>query len=164
MDIDTNGSKARLLVVSDGAIIASVRETSNAEPSVTIRPFPATQDRSAKDEFLRAMNCNGPAVPLKDVLSHLRNAKLQTGTLRERRVIQVAGELNAAANGASASIAVCCCRVYLDADTLWPCQIDWLGADAFNHLKPIMRVEYFDAEVNQALNLSECARLFSYQP
>jgi hypothetical protein len=164
MAIDSHDGKARLLIVSDGASIATVRAADDAKPIVAVYPFPATDDPNAKEEFLRTMNCSGPAVPLKDILLYLRDGKMQTGRLRDRRVIQIAGELDAAAKQTSASIAVRNCRVYLDAATLWPCQIDWFGLDAFSHWKPIMRVEYADPEINQELSLSECARLFSYQP
>jgi len=160
MVIDTNGSKARLLVVSDGTTIASVREVVGTEPTATVHAFPESSDPSVKAEFLRSMNCNGPTASLRDVLAQLRDAKLQTGMLHDRRVIQIAGEFGSA----TASIAVRSCQVYLDAETLWPCRIEWFGVDAGNRVVPIMRVEYLDPEINQELSLAECAKLFSYQP
>jgi len=160
MEIDTDGCKSRILIISDGAMIASVREAEDAKPLVEVYPFPVTDNANIKEAFLCRMNCNGPTVSLKEILVHLQDGKLQTGLLKDRRVIQISGELE----GGSASMAVRHCQVFLDATTLWPCQIDWFGVDASNRLKPIMRVEYTDPEVNQELSLSECARLFSYQP
>lgn len=164
MEVDTNGNKGRLLVVSDGAMIASVRHSPNKDATVAVQSFPITDDASAKHEFLRTMNCGGPAVMLKEIQSSLRNGNLQTGLLHERRVIQISGDCELEANADAGSIAVCYCQVYLDAETLWPCQIEWFGLDALGNLKPIMRVEYTDPEFNQELSLSDCARLFSYQP
>jgi hypothetical protein len=156
--INTNGGSGRLLVVSDGETVACVSEAPNTKATATAHSFPSTGDISNRNEFLRALNCGGPIVSLKEIHTQLRNGKLQTGLLHERKVIQVAGTFDPGENRAST------CQVYLDAQTLWPCQIEWWGCDASNRLVPIMRIEYANPAINTALSLEECERLFSYQP
>ena len=164
LDINTQGSKARLLVISDGTTVASVRETPNAKPNVTVHALPAIENPAIKHEFLRALNCDGPSASLKDILAHLRDGKLQTGLLGNRRVIQITGQFEADTTRAGGSIPARHCHVYLDAQTLWPCQIEWWGQDEHQRMKAIMRVEYADEQINRELPMSECAKLFSYQP
>jgi hypothetical protein len=158
LTIDTTGGQGRLLVVSDGASVACVCEAPNAQPTVATHAFPSTGDPATRNEFLRTLNCGGPLVSLKEIHAQLRNGKLQTGLLHERKVIQITGTFDPTVNRASV------CHVYLDAQTLWPCQFEWWGLDASNRLVPIMRVEYADPEINRELSFNECARLFSYQP
>jgi hypothetical protein len=164
MDIDTNGHRTRLLVVSDGTVVAQVREAPGEAPALAIDDL--VDQASARDAFLDSKGAGGPLMLLALFRKNLHNASLRTGLLQERGVIQIKGDLE------PASMSICACTsitvrfgyVYLDATTLWPTRMEWWGLDKECNPRPILRIEFLDPELNQALSDAECARLFSYQP
>lgn len=170
MDIATGGQKRRLLVVSDGEIVAQVREASGAAPSVTVESMPSPEDETiiaaAREAFLTEKSCGGPRAILAQLHQHLQNGKLQTGLLDRAPVIQIKGEM------APTAKTTCACTmsplhyayVYLDAGTLWPHCIEWWGTDKEGTPRRVLRVEFLESDVGRELSEAECAKVFSYRP
>jgi hypothetical protein len=168
MDI---GKRGRLLVVSDGELVAQVRKSPGSAPEVRVEHMPAKVDESAddgiaKEKFLIGKSCGGPAALLQQLQQHLQNGKLQTGLLHDIEVIQISGELNPEAMPlcARTTIPVRHAYVYLDAKTLWPHAVEWWGVDRTNQSRVILRVEFLEPELNCPLSDEECMRIFSYRP
>ena len=164
MNIDTLGKRGRLLFVSDGEVVAQVREMPGSAPVVAVEEMPA--DSVSRAEFLERNGVGGPVMLLQEFRQHLQNARLQTGIMQGRGLIQIKGELEPTAMSVCArtAIPVCVAYVYLDAQTLWPTRMEWWGVDESNNLRLVLRIEFLDAELNRELSDAECMRLFSYQP
>ncbi len=130
MEVATNGARSRLVIVSDGAVLAHVQKHPGVKSPAAVEPLPEN-DQAAREAFLVAKSCGGPAALLRPIYEHLRIGKLQTGLLDDHAVIQLKADLDPAKIPAFsaknlAALAVC---VYLDAKTLWPMRIEWSGAD-----------------------------------
>jgi hypothetical protein len=172
MDVVRAGKRGRLLVVSDGEIVARVRKMPDALPVVVVERLPALaedsqeKDAGVKEEFLARQCCGGPAPLLAPIHKHLRNARLRTGLLQDTPVIQIQGELS------PDSAPVCIgaknlpsrAHVYLDAQTLWPIRLEWWGVDRTNSPQVVLRVEFLEPSINRELSVAECMRMFSYRP
>jgi hypothetical protein len=164
MDIDTNGQRGRLLVVSDGAVVAQVRETPGEKPAVTVEEL--MEDAAEREAFLDGKGAGGPLMLLQQFQKSLQNVNLRTGTVQGRGVIQIKGDLE------PTSMSVCACTsmpvrvgyVYLGAATLWPTRMEWHGLDKEQTLRPILRIDFLEPQVNEVLSDAECAKQFSYQP
>ena len=141
-----------------------MREAPGAAAVVAVEDMPA--ESVARTEFLQSNGMGGPVMLLQEFHQHLQNARLQTGIMQGRGLIQIKGELAPASMAVCArtSIAVTVAYVYLDAQTLWPTRMEWWGIDPSNRLRPVLRIEFLDPEVNRELTDAECIRLFSYQP
>ena len=172
MDIVTGGKQGRLLIVSDGEIIAQVSEVPGADPTTDVANFPNAVEGSpskklaVKEKFLCGKSCGGPGALLELLQPHLQNARLQTGILHKTPVIQIKGDLNA--NWASANVGtktpVQQACVYLDAKTLWPQRIEWWGVDMTNSPRRVLCIEFLEPEFLRELSIDECVRMFSYKP
>ncbi len=57
------------------------------------------------------------------------------------------------------------CLLLLDADTLWPCRVEWWGPTAEGKgLLCLMRMELRDPVFNHPMSPEECARNFTFDP
>jgi hypothetical protein len=164
LSIGTAGRHGRLLVVSDGVVVALVREMPGEKPLVAVEDVAAND--SEPEAILERHGAGGPLTLLEQFRSALKNPTLQTGTIASTEVIQIKGDLEPKA------MPVCSCTaipvhagyVYLDAKTLWPVRMEWCGRDRNQKMCRVLRIEFLDPELNQPLGEAECARLFSYQP
>jgi hypothetical protein len=94
--------------------------------------------------------------------SQLKNGTLQTGLLNDMPVIRIKGDIDADAAAISTAVAPLHGYIYLHAKTLWPERVEWCGADSGGVMRPILRIEFLEPEVQRALNVEECVRTFSY--
>lgn len=161
MSIVTEGQSSRLIVVSDGEMIAEARLFAQQKPIVVVERLPA-DGGAAKDQFLAVKGCGGPCALLEQLHRQILNASLQTGVLGDKPVIRVRGDLapGQGGNDAVPASARSCC-VDLDANTLWPHRLEWHGLAPGNAL---LRIEFLDPELGRELSTEECLRLFSYRP
>jgi hypothetical protein len=166
MDIVTNGTSSRLLLVSDGKVLAEVKTFPNRPP---IEQFTALQIEGQKPPIpvdLNTHGCGGPVALLDQLRQRLHDAKLQTGLLHGVAVVQIKGDFNAEklVAFANTSIPARSACVYLDAKTLWPIQFEWWGTEKDQSLRRLLQIEFPDPELNHELAAAECERLFSYRP
>jgi hypothetical protein len=162
--------KHRLLVVSDGDVLAQVRHAPGMEPVLRVDPLLANEEsvatHAAKEQFLNGRSCGGPGALLQEFHLHLQNGTLQTGVLQGTPVIQIKGDIPAEAMSKCMRtiIPVRHAYIYLDAKTLWPHRIEWWGADKKHPLRAILSIEFFEPELGCELSDEECMRTFSYRP
>ena len=172
MQVRTDGVTSRLLIVTDGAVLAQERTIHDHPPEIVCEdlppesPAPSGNAPSARDAYLAGKGCSGPMTLMQQLFPHLKNLKLRTGMLQGQPVIQVKGEIQPGdyAPLAHTIIPVRHCYIYVDAKTLWPRRIEWWGQKKFGSLRCVMQIEFRDPAVNEELSLEECAHLFSYQP
>ena len=166
------GKQGRLRVVSDGEVVAQVRNIPGKAPDVVVERFPAASADSAdhisaaKEKYLCGKSCGGPAALLQQLHKHLHNAKLQTGLLQGKAVIQVKGEIDSGATPmcAATTIPVRYAYIYLDAKSLWPHRLEWWGRDKTNALRSVLTLEFLEPQIDQELSVETCMRMFSYEP
>jgi hypothetical protein len=165
LSVVSNGQRGRVLVVSDGVLLARVCTVPGEKRAPSAELLPAPGDSAARDEFLTARSCGGPLAVLRQLHAHLRSGKLQTGRLDDRAVIQVTGAMDPEAKCcAGFSIPAHQVCAYLDARTLWPCRVEWHGRAKAGAPRQMLAVEFHDPETDRELSAAECTRLFSYQP
>jgi len=164
--------RSRLVIVSDGDILAHVQKVPGGKVIAAVERLPAlteethVQDRTAREAFLVAKCCGGPAALLRPIQQHMRNGTLQTGLLQDRPVIQLKADLDPAKISAFSAMkltALSAC-LYLDAKTLWPVRIDWTGAEGAKAPRLVRQIEFREPVVGVALDDDACARMFSYHP
>jgi hypothetical protein len=169
------GKLGYLQIVSDGEVIAQVRNTPGKAPEIVVEHFPnialpglsaAENNSDAKEAFLNGRSCGGPKALLQHLCQHLRKGKLQTGMFQGRAVIQVKGELEPAAMATCAvtTTPVRYAVVYLDAKTLWAGRLEWWGRDKIEAPHPLVRIEFLEPKFDQPLSAQACMRMFSYRP
>ncbi|MBI2805486.1 MAG: hypothetical protein HYX68_10960 [Planctomycetes bacterium] len=156
---------AKLTVVSDGELLAQARRIGLGEPSVTIAKIP-TSDRHRQDGFLINAGCGGPGAVLEQMNQHLQGATLQSGHLGDRAVTLVEGEFDRAPANLPPTIRarVRAGRIYLDAQTRWPCRLEWWAAKPSAERRPLLSVDYLDLELGRQLSDEDCKKTFSYHP
>jgi hypothetical protein len=166
------GRHGRLRVVSDGEVVAQVRNIPGKAPDVVVERFPDAAADSAdnhsaiREKYLCGKSCGGPTALLQQLRQHLQEGKLQTGLLQGMAVIQVKGEIDPGAMPMSAgtTMPVRYAYIYLDAKTLWPHRLEWWGRDKTNALRSVLRLEFLEPQIDQELSPEACMRMFSYEP
>jgi hypothetical protein len=171
MQVVTDGVASRLLIVTDGEILAQERTIQDHPPQIVSEKLPpecpsAEEENLSREAYLAGKGCCGPVTLLEQLFPHLNEVKLQTGLLQGHPVIRLKGELQPGdyAPLAHTAIPVRNCYIYLDAKTLWPRRIEWWGHAKFRSSRCVMQIEFRDPVVNEELSVDECTRLFSYQP
>jgi hypothetical protein len=165
METDALGKKRRLLVVSDGEVVAQVRQVPGAEDVVEVVKVPAGDVRS-RETFLVAKSCGGPRPVLESLQKNLKDGRLQTGLLHDVPVIVIKGEFESDVKGICAGVAtpVKSATIYLDAKSLWPVRLEWWGVDSKKAPRRVLCIEFLEPELNRELSLDECVKVFSYRP
>jgi hypothetical protein len=166
------GHQGRLRVVSDGEVVAQVRNIPGKAPDVVVERFPdasadsADHISAAREKYLCGKCCGGPAALLQQLHKHLHNAKLQTGLLQGTAVIQVKGEIDPGAMPMCrrTTMPLRCAYIYLDAKTLWPHRLEWCGRDKANALRTVLSLEFLEPQIDQRLSVKACMQMFSYEP
>jgi hypothetical protein len=162
LQVLTDGEPSRLLIVSDGELLAQETNVSGHAPDRRCDKLPGEAtaspgDQAAREAYLATHGCGGPLAVLRHLLGSLQNLKLHTGLLEGKEVVQIRGEV------AGSPLPVQSCHVFLDAKTLWPHRVEWRSARR-SAVQPVVQLEFLDPVLNQELSEEECTRLFSYQP
>lgn len=172
MEVVRDGVHSRLVMVSDGEILAQVQKLPGGKPIAVVERLPAVtpeaseKSQAAREAFLDGKSCGGPAALLRPILQHLQAGKLQTGLYHDRPVIQLNADLDPSkilAYSAMKLAALSAC-VYLDAKTLWPVRIEWWGADNARTARPLANSEFHDPIIGLPLADEASAHMFSYRP
>lgn len=159
LDVTSAGRTSRLLTVSDGEVVVRVIGTTENTPETL------PSNAASREAHLGTIGCGGPLTVLRELQPYLKSATLQTGMRGDVPVIQIKADVTATPlPGFATAVPARFCYVYLDAGTLWPACIEWWGTDKRGNLHFISRIEFLDPQINHALSLEECSRMFSYQP
>ncbi len=164
MTVGTGKWAGRLLVVSDGRVVARLRESPWSAPNTEIHTLP--ENDAAKLEALASHGCDSPRAMLRKVQPHLQDATLSTGMLDAEPVIRIRAALKdqTLSPDLKALGDLHCCQIFLDANTLWPICIEWTILDANQSPRTALRVEFLEPSINRELDHATCDQLFSYQP
>jgi hypothetical protein len=167
-----------LLAVSDGACVWRAHRTGDEDWTdvrrVNLRRLADDRDAEpqSRDEYLRGPAFSGPGPLLHNLRKRMLWVKRAAVTRAGRQLIELTGvwpEARAAAlapNGSAWPDGVPDrCRLFLDADTLWPRRVEWWGPAAQGkELVRLAQLELRDPVLNHALPPEECARAFTFQP
>ncbi len=172
LEINTNGVRSRLVIVSDGEMLAQVRKIHGAKSIAEVERLPAipaasqAEAHAARETYLDGKSCGGPAALLRSIHQALRAGTLQTGLLRDQPVIHLRGDLDPDQVRAFAAMKLTgfSTSVYLDAKTLWPMRIEWWGAEHGKAPRRLTQIEFRDPIVGVPLTDEQCASMFSYAP
>jgi hypothetical protein len=171
MDISVDGKTTKALVVSDGKAFQKSHEVDGVKTilekcalaKAADFPNPASLARARK-AFLTQHGFGGLYPLLRQISACLVNSTQQAGCWQERRVVRVSGFWNAAEsvlNTLPENLRARSCNLYLDAETLWPHRIEWLGSEKPTDRQVILlEMEFSDPAINRPLSDQECARIF----
>jgi hypothetical protein len=165
MDIITNGAPSKLLLISDGRVLAEVKTFPNRPPVESVVPLQPEAQQPPIPVDLNLHGCGGPAALIDQLRQRLHDAKGLPGTLHGVAVLQIKGDFNADKLPvfANTSIPARVACVYLDAKTLWPIHFEWWGIERDQSQRRLLQIEFPEPELNHELPAAECERLFSYQ-
>ncbi len=155
-----------LLTVSDGVGMAhSCRPPGKPAQVNTLKYQKPTNNTSSSDHIeaiLHAFGCSGPYHLLKDLEAKLENWQLASGTWNNRTILRLTGTLK---NHDDDSVVITPrqCRVFLDAQTLWPMRVEWWATGERGDAL-LLQMEFRDAVINQPLSHEDCEREFSFLP
>jgi hypothetical protein len=178
LQMRTGKTTETYLTVSDGACVWRATRAGDGDWTAVRRfGFQQVLDAAeatpqARDDFLRGPSFSGPMA----LLRNLRRRMVWVDSLEtrdgERAVIALTGvwppETVAKLAPKDAEWPAGCpdrCRVFLDADTLAPCRVEWWGpADQGKSLIRLVQIELGGVVVNQPLTQEECERTFRFDP
>ena len=146
--INKNGSRGRILAVSDGAVLAKVQMLPETPDIVAVDALPT----SGAGAFLEQHGCGGPRALLRSVRGKIQNAAVHAGSLDGRAVLRITGAMPTASSRVG---------LFLDAETFALLRYDeTFEKDSASTLQ----IDFSSCEIGRELSVEECARLFSYQP
>lgn len=172
MTVRASGEPSSVVVVSDGVCLAHACRPAGKRGDVASQRFlsPAKTQLNGPqiEQILNAHGCGGPHQMLKDLAAKLDNIQLDMGLWDGKNVIRLTGSLKAGSTDPSENqltIRPRLCRVFLDAQTLWPYRVEWWAARQPDEAgQPFLQLEYRDPRVNQPLSHEQCVREFTYVP
>jgi hypothetical protein len=177
LNVRTEATAGRWLVVSDGNAVAHVVQLGSAAPTVTSKLLkPPGQPATPPAQTLRDLGCGGPRALLEDLRGRLRDVTAQTGRLDGQPMVRLYGRHDngqLAAHGGTVhgatvhggtAVPADFCYLYLDAQSLWPARIEWWGRQSRPVPGLLLEMEFRRPELNRPLSLDECIRAFSYRP
>jgi hypothetical protein len=158
--IASAGKTSRVLIVSDGKLLRQCRwKERRPEPLIC----DALPERN-REEFMAARGLGGLPALLRQIHQSLQEPVQQEGVWRGRPAIRVSGVWGAPEDALKLlppGLRARRCNVILDAETLWPWRIEWLGSPRpFNYPIALLQMDFRDPVLNRALSPSECAREF----
>jgi hypothetical protein len=153
--IKTEGNRARILAVSDGRQLWQGRWLGgDAEPPV-VEPLPPAhpQQARARAGFLEARGLGGPLCLLRQIHQSLQAPTQQPGTWHGRPAIRVSGAWNTPEDMLQTlptDLRARRCNIFLDAKTLWPYRIEWIGSpQPGNYPVLLLQMDFQDPVLNQ---------------
>jgi hypothetical protein len=157
-----------LIVVSDGVGLARACRLANKRAEVAsqrfLSPTKTPLNGPQIEQVLSAHGCGGPHRLLKDLANKLVNLQMDMGVWRGKGVARLTGSLKAREPDESRFTAEPkLCRIYLDAQTLWPHRVEWWTARKPNDPDFLfLQLEYREPQLNQPLTHEDCVREFTY--
>jgi hypothetical protein len=166
--IATPGRVGRIVVVSNGSHLWRGRwvDDKAVAPFVEALPPPGRNNMRSRQEFLEARGLSGLLPLLRQIRQCLQEPVQQAGYWHGKPAIQVSGAWNAPEHVLKTlppDLRARRCNIILDAETLWPHRIEWLGSPRpLNYPVALLQMDFRDHVINRALSPSECAREFRF--
>jgi hypothetical protein len=163
-----------VVAVSDGASVWRARRVGDGDWT-GVRRIGLTQlldhpgaTPERRDELQRGPTFTGPAPLLRNLQKRMVWVKRAAVTRDGRAAVELTGVWPASSaqpDVASPPGMPDRCRLYLDADTLWPRRVEWCGPTAGGKtLGCLMEMELRDPVFDRRLTAEECARTFVFDP
>lgn len=168
LELEVHGDTAsgKILAVSDARTLCQARWIKGAKADIARSPLPEN-DPPARHRCLQENGLGGPSTLLEIVRQHLSAAVKQEGICQGRKAIRLSGAWNPDANLKTfpAGLSPTHCAIYLDAESLWPFRIEWLGCQsAGNRQVLLLQMDFRDPVINQPLSTAAAAEMFSTEP
>jgi len=170
MTVRGGADSTTVIVVSDGVGLARACRSANKRANFASQRFLSSTKTPLTgaqiEQLLNTRGCGGPYGLLKDLEDKLINLRMEMGVWQGKSILRLTGSLKTMEpNESRLTAEPRRCRVYLDAQTLWPHRVEWWASrkstdDDFLFLQ----VEYRDPQVNQPLSHEDCVREFTYVP
>jgi len=161
-------NEGRVLAVSDGITLKRGRWlASQAEPEISeALPVRRPDHMQARQDFLEQRGLGGLLPLLRQIRQSLQAPTQQAGSWHGRPALQISGAWNAAEEVLKAlppGLRARRCTLVLDADTLWPYRIEWLGSPKpLNYPMLLLQMDFRDPVVNRPMSPLECSRAFRF--
>lgn len=162
-----------VLVVSDGQSLCRARWSQGKKPRVNKTVLPggdprvSASDRAAiRDRYLQECGLGGLLPLLTQIREHLLQPVMQVGLCQGRKAVRLSGSWKAdetKLNSLPDHLRLRQCAIYLDADSLWPYRIEWIGSpQPVDRLVLLMQMDFRDPVINQPLSAAEAAKVFHF--
>ena len=168
MRIVTAGKTGRVLAVSDGDRLRQGRWLDGrAEPPTDeVLPVRSPNHMRTRQEFLEARGLGGLRPLLRHIRQSLQDPVQRAGVWQGRPALQVRGAWNASEDVLKTlppGLRARRCHIILDAESLWPCRIEWLGSPRpLNYPVVLLQMDFRDPVINRPLPPLECSREFRF--
>ncbi len=168
LHIKASGKEGRVLAVCDGRNLWQGRwlDGDREAPTVQALPSEGPNQGPLRDLFLHARGLGGLVPLMQGINQCLKNPLQQAGLFRDRPAIQLTGDWNAAEEVLKtipADLRARRCNLVVDAETLWPCRVEWLGSPCpGNYPILLMRLDFRAPVFNRPLSPLEMAREFRF--
>jgi hypothetical protein len=177
LDTYVGATRGQLRIVSDGHVVCHVTRSAEDAPTcsqlrlpevLAVLNVPGTP-RRVSDDFYREQAFGGVVTLLPGLRQRLNWVRKETVRRGGRVFVKLTGTWT------PAEAAALCppgqpwpaglprqCKVYLDADTLWPHRVEWWGPDPPRPGEALLaQAEYRDPVLNQPLSPERAAREFT---
>jgi len=162
------GTLSRLLMVSDGQTLWQVREVAGSPVSVSRMELPTVLEAvdrpeaaAVRADFYQNQFFAGLVPLLRSLQEQVTFTRLENSRWREHHVLVLTGARSGAADSAWPVHLPRQCRLFLDAQSLWPHRLEWWGpAPNSSGDMLLAQVEFRDPVLNQPASDDQ----FTFQP
>jgi hypothetical protein len=170
LQVRVGRTHGELILVNDGAALWQALRFDGGEPRLTQVSLAEEPEKGA--EVLRQQAFLGVGPLLRVLRQGMHQPRRQAAHWQGKEVIQVSGDwpedpskLADVPDYQRPRHPPRRCRLYLDAQTLWPHRIEWQGASAADGTAPLLlELEFRDPILNRPLPPERCAREFTVWP
>ncbi len=167
--LSTGKATAKLRLLCDGQCFRQSWQYGQAEPETVTRQW--TQDgedstamAQERLRFLTERGLTGPLALLQNLRHRLQYLHKETGWWRGRAVIRIGGNWQTetpADPEVPGPAPHRHCYLYLDAETLWPCRLEWrVWESPGDAPRPWLQLEFRNPVVNRPPTPDVCAQVF----
>jgi hypothetical protein len=171
LKVRLGGNTGFVRAISDGQSLRQARWQKGQQPKLAVAVLPKLEGDTdprelwqVRENFLHEQGFGGLWPLLRAIRSGLRRPRKQAGLWQGKSVIKVAGAWDASQDRLCQLPPSCRarrCNLYLDAATLWPHRIEWIGSDRpDDHPTLLLQMEFRDPIRNHPLSETDCARVF----
>lgn len=153
------GAARRVLVVSDGRIVAKIVTLENDEPKVEGSAL--SQVDGERKATLAQLGCAGPAAILQQAIARGTDWAAQPAGFGDRPAIVLTGQLIPLSDDPAAPKFL---RLYFDAERLHLARAEWSSDRPERGGIIMFDAEFTNSRINQPLSQSDCEKVFSYHP
>jgi hypothetical protein len=171
LETHTGAAVGKLRIISDGTRIlravgtkdAAWREAAFVDTWTIVERSKGTlTTEQVRAMFLQGRPGRGPGGLLENTLAQYTWTKKEKVKRAEHIYYKLTGQSKAADQAVTANVSISECRIYLDAETLWPHRFEWWGTEsASSPLALFFQLEYRDPVISESLASEKLASEFT---